>query len=388
MLREGTTHRTSAQLAADVDDIGASLDATADFGSNISTVTASGLVENAGRILELMSDMVVNPTFPSDELDKYRQRQLAGLEEERASPEFLGREKFFQVLYRNFPAAVISATPESVKRVTSEELKAFHEEYYEPNNALLGVVGDVQFEQIIPLIKQHFDGWKGHSARSPDTDTPPPPTSAAVFLIDRPKSVQTNIITGNYAIRRADPDYTALTVMNRVLGGGPSARLFLDLREEKGLTYGVYSSFTSDVYRGAWTTTTEVRNQVTDRALEALMTEFKRIRDEQVPETELAEAQRSIVARFALSLEQPASVLNAWMTVKYYGLPEDYWDRYPEEVAKVNPEIVQRMARKYVDLPHLQIVCVGDAQQIKKVLAKYGPLEVFDTNGKRLEQAE
>ena len=173
--------------------------------------------------------------------------------------------------------------------------------------------------------------------------------------------------------------------MNRVLGEGPSSRLFLNLREEKSYTYGAYSFFNADIYPGPWMASTEVRNAVTDGALHEFMYEFNRIRDEKVPESELDDSRRSIVARFALSLEQPAQLLTFWMTAKYYKLPEDYWDRYPEQVAAVSPEVVQHIAKKYVDLNHMQIVCVGNGKDIKDALKKYGPLEVYDTNGKRVE---
>lgn len=393
MLREGTVNRTSAQLAADVDDIGATLTAGAEFGASTTTVSGSGLVQNADRLLELMSDTVVNPTFPVEELEKYKTRQLAELEQQRADPDFLSREKFFKVLYKDYPASVVSATPDSVKRVTVEQLKDFHSRYYAPNNALLGVVGDVNQEQVLALIKKHFDGWKMRPLVIPSPGALPQPTPAKISLVDRPNSVQTNIVAGDYAVRRADPDFIPLTVMNRILGGGPSARLFLNLREEKGYTYGAYSYFTSETYPGAWTATTEVRNNVTDGSLHEFMAEFKRIREEKVPEAELDDARRSIVARFALSLEQPSTLLNNWLTVKYFNLPEDYWDRYPEEVAKVSQETVQQAARKYVDLDHLQIVCVGDGKaagnekktSIKEILKTYGALEVYDADGKRLE---
>lgn len=385
MLREGTTHRSSAQLATQVDSIGASLRASADFGSSTSTVDASGLVTSADRILDLMSDVVLNPTFPADEFAKYQKRQLAHLEQQRSEPYFLARERFYGDLYGKFPAAVVSATPESLKALTPEKLKEFHDRYYVPNNAILGVVGDVQYDQIVSLIEKYLGGWKSQPVNAPPLGELPPPAPMRIALVDRPGSVQTNILAGDYALRRADPDYIPLTVMNRILGGGPSARLFLNLRENKGYTYGAYSYFTGETYPGAWVANTEVRNAVTDGSMHELMYEFKRIRDEKVPETELDEARRSIVARFALSLEQPAGLLNSWMTVKYYGLPEDYWDRYPEEVSKVTPEVVQRAALKYVDLDHLQFVCVGDGKQIKDVLKKYGPVEVYNTDGKRLE---
>ena len=385
MLREGTTHRSSAQIAKDVDDIGASLSASAGFGSNTSSVNASGLVENTDRILELMSDVVLDPTFPEDELAKYKKRQLAGLQQMRSQPSFLARERFYSVLYGDFPAAEVAATPASVNKVTRGDLEKFHSKYYAPNNAILGVVGDVDYNTIVPLIKKYFGSWKEQSVSNSKLPPLPRPPAAKVVLVDRPDSVQTNILAGDRALRRNDPNYIPLVVTNHILGGGPAARLFLDLREEKGYTYGAYSYFRSDIYPGPWMASTEVRTKVTDGSMEALMDEFKKIRDEDVPDKELDEARRAIVSSFALSLERPSTLLNAWLTVNYYKLPQDYWDQYPEEVTKVTPQVVKETARKYIDLDHLQVVCVGDGKQIKDVLKKYGPLEVYDTNGKKIE---
>lgn len=381
MMREGTTHRNSAQLASEIDAIGAAINPSAAFGSSHSQVVASGLVENTDKLLDLMSDMVINPTFPQDELAKYKARQLADLEQERASPDFLGMERFHRVLYRDFPAAVIAPTPASVKAVSSEQLKQFHEQYYVPNNAILGVAGDVQSKQVMALIEKYFGTWKKQPVSEPKLAALPAPAPAKVYLVDRPGSVQTDIVAGNFALRRTDPDFIPLRVMNRILGEGATGRLFLNLREEKGYTYGAYSYYTADTYPGTFIAETQVRNAVTDGSMHELMGELKRIRDEAVKESDLEDARHAIVASFALSLEHPATLLNYWMTSKYFGLPQDYWDRYPEEVTKVTPEVVQRVARKYVDLSHLQVVCVGDGKQIKDVLSKYGTVEVYDTNG-------
>jgi predicted Zn-dependent peptidase len=385
MLHEGTTHRTSAQVAAQVDSLGATLEASAPFGFSTSRISAAGLVENTDRILELMSDAVLNPTFPQDELDKYKTRQLAALEHQRSEPGFLAQEMFHKVLYRDFPAAEVSATPDSVKHMTAEELKRFHDDTYLPNNSILGVVGDVTYDQIVPAIEKYFGAWKEHPVSRSGLHPLAPPASSRVVLVDRPGSVQTNIMAGDYSVRRADPDFIPLRVMNEILGAGPASRLFLDLREEKGYTYGAYSSFSSDIFPGPWVAQTEVRTPVTDGSLNEMLALFKQIREQNVPQEELGEAQRALVASFALSLERPAALLDAWMTVSYFELPDDYWDSYPEQVAKVSPQVIQEMAKKYVDLAHLQIVCVGDGKQIKDVLKKYGPLEIYDADGKRQE---
>lgn len=385
MLREGTERRASAQLSAEIDELGASLSGSAGFGSNLSEISAGGLVEDADRILELMSDVVLRPAFPAAELEKYKQRALVGLEQQRASPGFLAQERFRRALYKDFPASVISATPESVQRATREELAAFHERHYAPNNAILGVVGDLKADEALALVRKHFGGWKSRLVPEAALGPVPAPEATRIHLVDRPGSVQTNIVVGGFALRRDDPDYVPLRVMHRVLGGGPSARLFLNLREEKGYTYGAYSRFTADIYLGEWQATAEVRNAVTDGALGELIREIKRIGAEKVPEAELGEAQRSIVARFALSLEQPGQLLQYWLDAAYYDLPRDYWDRYPREVMKTSQAKVLEMAKKYGEQRSLTIVCVGDAKEIKGVLEKYGSVSLYDVNGKSLQ---
>jgi predicted Zn-dependent peptidase len=172
-----------------------------------------------------------------------------------------------------------------------------------------------------------------------------------------------------------------MIVMNDVIGGGASARLFLNLREEKGYTYGVYSDFSALRYPGPWRAGGNMRTDVTDGALVEFFNEIRRIRDESVPSKELEESKRSIVAGFALSLEQPSRVLNFAITRKLYGLPADYWDTYSSKIAAVTADDVQRVARKYLNPDALQLVAVGDATKIKTILEKYGAVDVYDTTG-------
>jgi predicted Zn-dependent peptidase len=240
-------------------------------------------------------------------------------------------------------------------------------------------------EQATDLAKKYFGAWKGSPLPEAKPAGVPAPAPAKIYLVDRPGSAQSNILAGGLSLRRSDPDFIALSVMNRVLGGGSAARLFSNLREDKGYTYGAYSRVTSDVYPGTIVANTEVRNAATDGSLHELMYELKRLRDEKVPAAELEECKRSIVSRLALSLQNPVEIINSWLTVKYYGLPADYWDHYSDQVAKVDVDTVQRMARKYIDLDHLQIVVVGDAKEVRSAVTKYGTVLVFDTDGKPVE---
>lgn len=381
MLHEGTVSRTSAQIAKATDNLGASVGGSSSFGTDLSEIDASGLSVDLEALFELMSDITLHPSFPNDELAKYKIRKLAALEEERSDPDFLAQESFYRALYGSFPAAITSPTPDSIQRVDRKLLAEFHRTHYLPNNAILGIAGDVDPDKVLALAKKYFGGWaSGPLYKRADTSITPAGTR--VILVDRPDSVQTSVAVGDTTIPRPDPDFIPLLVANRVIGEGPTSRIFLNLREDKGYTYGAYSHLYPSPYPGPWFAETDVRNAVTGGALHEILVEINRLRDQPVPTQELEESKRAIVARFALSLEHTALLLSRWMEVRYYGLPDDYWDKYPEVVASVDAKKIQEVARKYIDPAHLQIVCVGDAKTIKPVIEKYGKLELFTSEGK------
>jgi predicted Zn-dependent peptidase len=253
---------------------------------------------------------------------------------------------------------------------------------------MLTVVGDVTMKSILPVIEKAFGDWQ--KADVPATTIPAAPVQSAarIFLIDRPGSVQTVIELGTLGIERTSPDYFAVLLANRVLGGGPTGRLFLNLREDKGYTYGAYSSFGGSKYRGTWTASSEVRTDVTEGAMKEFMYELDRLRAEPVTAEELENAKRAIVGSFALSLESPTSLLANIVTQKLYNLPADYWDTYPQKVAAVTAADVQRVANQYLDKEHLQVVAVGDASKARDVLAKYGIVQVYDADGKLIGGSE
>jgi zinc protease len=205
-----------------------------------------------------------------------------------------------------------------------------------------------------------------------------------VFLVERPNSVQTNLIVGVQAIRRTDPDYYALTVLNKVIGGGPTGRLFRHLREDKGYTYGAYSSLQGSRFRGVWEADTDVRTEVTEPALTDLLDELKQVRETPIPAKEFIEAKRSLVAAFARQLESPATLLQNAITLRRFNLPADYWDRYPERIMAITEADAHAMAKKYLDPSRLQVVAVGNGEAIARALRKLGPVEVYDAEGKKI----
>ena len=381
MLREGTKGRTSKELAEEIERLGATIGATSAFGSTEAVVSASGLSENFDAWFKLTTEVLLDPTFPAEELAALKKRLQAQLRQQRAAPSFLARERFNRVLFGNHPAAVITATPQSVDSFTPEILARWHRESYAPQNGLLAIAGDVRPSQLIPKLQQWLGHWQSSSLKPVLPANPVPAQGRNVYLVDRPGSVQTTIALGNIAIDRRSSDYIPMVVLNHILGGGPAARLFLNLREEKGYTYGVYSDFTAVEYPGPWSAGGNMRTEVTADALTEFFSEIRRIRDEKVTEAELAAAQRAITASFALSLEQPSRILSFAVTREIYRLPDDYWESYPAKIMQVSAEGVQRVARKYLDPDKMQLVAVGDGSKIRTALEKYGPVAVYDNNG-------
>jgi zinc protease len=383
LLREGTAKRSSKDIAEQVDALGATLTANSGLSSMISTVNTSGLVENLDQTLDLFADVIRNPTFPQAEVDKYKTRTLAQLQFQRSSAQFLALEQFQKAIYgTSHPASLIAPPAESIKKLTSKDLADFHAMYYRPNNAILAIVGDVTMKEIMPKLEKAFGDWQKGDV--PAVTIPPAPaqSESRIVLVDRPGSVQTVLQLGTLGIERTSPDYFSVLVADRVLGGGPTGRLFLNLREDKGYTYGAYSNFGGTKFRGTWVSQSEVRTDVTEGAMKEFMIELNRMRDQTVPAEELENAKRAIIGGFALSLEQPQTLLQNIITQKLYKLPADYWDTYPQKVSAITAADVQNAAKKYIDMGHLQVVAVGDAAKAREILAKYGKLVVYDAEGK------
>ncbi|HSQ25048.1 MAG TPA: pitrilysin family protein [Pyrinomonadaceae bacterium] len=382
LMREGTSTRKSKDIAEQTDSIGATLTAGSGLSTFTSVITTAGLVENLDQALNLFADVILNPTYPQDEVDKFKARQLQTLNFQRSIPQFLAQERFQRAIYGDHPAGMIAPPADSIKKIASADLAAFHSKYYRPNNAMLAIVGDVTMKEIMPKLQSAFGKWEKGDAPAATIPAVGQPGPMAIQLINRPGSVQTVLQLGNLGIERTNPDYFAVAVMNQILGGGPTGRLFMNLREDKGYTYGAYSSFGGSKYRGTVVASSEVRTDVTEGAMKEFMYELNRMRDEKVTATELENAKRAMVGSFALSLEQPASLLQNIVLVKLYDMPADYWDTYPQKIMAITADDVQRVAQKYIDMGHLQVIAVGDASKTREILAKYGTVQEYDADGK------
>ena len=386
MMREGTGTFSSAQLSQELETIAGTLNVSAGYSTPNASMAGSALTEHFDRVFQIAADVLLNPAFPADEWERFKTRERAQLQQQRTVPGFLGRELFTRVVYGNHPAARISATMQSLDAISRDALTEFHRTRYLPDHAAIALAGDITFAEARKKVEARLGGWKRAGSKKPDVADPPAAGTPKVYLVSRPGSVQTTFVAGTQSMTRTDPDYEELTVANRVLGG-TMGRLFRRLREGKGYTYGIGSGFSATGYRGDWSVSTSVRTEVTEAALTDLLAEIADMRDQTVPADELADAKRAIVASFALSLENPQSVIGYYTERWTYALPADYWDRYPARISAVTAADVQAAARKYWDPAQLQIVAVGDAATTAPILQKKGELQTFDADGRPIQSA-
>jgi predicted Zn-dependent peptidase len=383
LMREGTKTRTSPQISEALETMAASLSVASSLSGVSAAISGSSLTEDFGRLTDLAADVLLDPAFAPAEWDRFKTRTKAGLVQQRTNPSFLASETFNRVVFGSHPAARVSATAANLDAITPEALAEFHRAHYVPDNAVMAFAGDISLADARKLAESKLAGWKKAGVAKAAVVDPPPMGPPKVYLVARPGSVQTTLYVGGQSMSRTDPDYAALSVVNRVLGG-TMGRLFRHLREEKGYTYGIGSGFSASLYRGSWISSTSVRTDVTDPALTDLLAEIAELRDTPVPDNELADAKRAIVGSFARDLESPQQVLGYYLDNWTYGLPADYWDTYPARVMAVTGAQAQAAAQKYWASGRLQIVAVGDAK-VADILRKKGELEVYDADGKPMK---
>lgn len=384
MMREGTATLTTTQISEQLETMAAFVNIGTGMSALDANLTGSALTEHLGKVFDIASDILLHPSFPDEEFAKYKTRTKTSLNQNRSFPGFLGQELYNKAMYGDDPAGRLLMTPDQLDKVTRAAMVEFHRAKYVPDHAAIAFAGDISYDRAKQLVESRLGAWKRTGAPMIAATDPPAIGPPKVWLVDRPSSVQTNFIVGTQAIERTNPDYDVLEVMNQVVGGGPTGRLFLHLREEKGYTYGAYSNMSAGRYRGTWSASTDVRSDVTEPALRDLLAELVAIRDTTVPAKELQDRKRALVASFALSLESPQQMLTYYVTRWIYKLPADYWNEYPQRVMAVTAAQVQAAARKYLDPARVQIVAVGDGKKIQEILRKFGKLEVYDTEGKKV----
>lgn len=382
LLTEGTESKTSREIADEVARLGAALHAGAN--SDYTTVAASSLSTFSDNILELMADVVLRPSFPENEVELAKQNTKESLKQQRAQPSFLASETVARVMFGEHPYHVTAPTPESVDATTRDRLVEFHRSMFVANNAVLVVVGDVKTEAIIARTESLFGGWQQGKVAGDNFPRPPLRTSRAAYIIDRPGSAQANIVIANPGITRTSPDYFPMLLMHTVLGANASSRLFMNLREEKGYTYGAYSSLDARRTAGTFRATAEVRTPVTGDSLKEFFYELDRIRKEPISEKELSDAKAYLTGVYPIRLETQEGLIDQLVQIKVFGLPDNYLDIYRDRVQSVTLEQILHVAKKYVKPDEAAIVIVGDGSELVEQVKPYAEnIEFYNTAGKK-----
>ncbi|MFK7989232.1 MAG: M16 family metallopeptidase [Sandaracinaceae bacterium] len=386
MLKEGTRSRTSAELAESVEFLGADLMTGSDE-ENV-YVMVRALADQLDEAMELLADVARNPRFSQTELNRLKTRELNRLRLSSQEPRYLARRELYRELYGNHPYAHTDATPESVEAVTRRDLQSWHRANFVPNNALLIAVGNVEPAAVQAAAASHFSGWSRRDVAETTYAAPPERTQREVLVVDRPQSVQSVIYVGNLALPRNDADFVPLTVANQVLGGSAASRLFMDLREQRSLTYGAYSAVGERVQVGPWVAYAAVRNEVTADAMAGFVEHIERIVAEQAPDDEVANARNYLSDSFPLQIETASRVAYMVEEQQVYGLPDDYWASYRTAIRAVTPQQAHEAAREYIHPDRALIVAVGKAADIVAPLRRYGPVRVIDTDGEEVATYE
>jgi len=384
LLTEGTENYSSQQLAEKIERLGAGLSAHSSF--DFTSISASSLSFYTSAIFEMLSEIVLKPTFPENEIDLYRRNLLENLKFQRSQPPFLAGEQAARLIYGKHPYSHVSLQPKDVEGITREKLRATHRAALIPNNAVMLIVGDVRRDEVIKELEQHLDGWESGEAPKRSFAEVPTRQQRSITVVDRPGSSQSNIVIANSGLDRLSPDFFPALVMNQVLGAGASSRVFMNLREEKGYTYGAYTRMDARSLAGDIEATAEVRNDVTGESISEFFKEFERIRSERVGSDELLDAQNFLTGVFPIRAETQEGLTTLLLNRELYGLPDDYLQTYREKVSAVTAEQVQDAAQKYIRPDEMAIVVVGDAESVVPQINKFAPtVEVFDTDGKLVE---
>lgn len=377
LLTEGTASRSAQQIAAAIDGVGSSLDASS--GTDFANVSVTVTSDQLDLALELLADVVLRPSFPAAELERWRRKSLSSLEVQRANPGYLAEIAFQRLVFGAYPyGSPARGTPESLAGLSRDDLAAFHRSHYLPGGSILAIVGDFRQEQAMAAVERAFGGWAGGAAPRPPALELPAYERPKVVVVDKPDAVQTQIRVGQAALAYTDPDFFTAAVYDTVLGGSSSGRLFKEVRIKRGLAYGAYSRFAEQLVTGSFAASTSTKTASTVQALRLTLDEIAGMAKAPVPAAELDEAKTYLNGAFPLEIESAGQVAQRVLTALGYGLGREFLDSYRDRISAVSAAAIQRFAGTRIHPERSVVVLVGNAAAFGPELAKQlGPFETI-----------
>lgn len=364
LLPQGTSQRDASRIRLQIESVGGSLSASAD--SDYAVLSLSILKKDLSMGLSVLSDILLNPLFAPSEIERKGTELKARLKRMEEDPQQVARLAFAKKMFGLHPYAFPSeGSPAGLSSITREEITRFYQAYYRPNNVTILIVGQITLEESVSLLQDYLKGWEPLPIQPPALVQPALLTGPVIETIDRPIT-QANIIWGHLGIARSNPDFYALQVMNYILGGGGFvSRLMDSIRDNLGLTYGIYSHFDAREYPGSFQIVLETKNQNANQALSEVLKEMKRFLEKGVSQTELTEAQAYLTGSFPLKMDTNAKLVRLLGAIELYGLGLDFPERYSRLINQVTAEEVLRGARKYLQPEKFLLVVVGNQKEIQ-----------------------
>ncbi|MCK4775969.1 MAG: insulinase family protein, partial [Candidatus Krumholzibacteria bacterium] len=383
-LNKGTETRSALQLAKWIESVGGSVNnwTTGDY----SAVSIGILGEYLDVAYDYLQDIVLHPTFPEDELALISKRIKTALELELSQPAAVGQRHLRNRVYGDHPYAK-QPTVGSVEAITRDDVVNFYKTNFVPNNVMIAVVGDVKWKDVRKSLKSRFGGWEPGTPQQVTYGGAPEANDTQIFLYHKTGAVQTEIFIGHLAPNALNPDWPAIVVGNRILGGGSSSRLFANIRETKGWTYSIRTSFAREKDLGFFVARTPVRTEVTDSVLVELMSELERITEEPVTAEELDDAKSYLVGNFPITIETPDQIAMQVTRYKLLGLDQKDLEGYRDRMDAVTIEDVSRVMGEYLHPNRAYVVLVGDGQQIAEKVGALADVEMFDLTGEPVSLA-
>ena len=383
MMNEGTTSKSKEVFDEEVDLIGASVN----VGSTGGTVNA--LTKYIDKAVALMSDALRHPSFPAASLEKLRQQSIQGLKSEEKDASAISSRVVNALNFGISHPYGEFETEETFKNITLDDVKNAYAAYVTSDRGYLVFVGDINTAQAKSIATKYFADWKGNKLQLKVPPVPAKQAASEIDVVDVPNAVQTIIkVTQPTDIRLSSADYFAVLLVNQILGGGPDARLFKNLRERHGFTYGANSTTRDDRFgSGLFTASASVRNAVADSAVREFMTELKVIRSEKVTPEELQNVKNYLSGRFALDFEKPATIARFALNIATEKLPKDFYRTYLQKINALTADDIQKAAQKYIPA-NPRIIMTGKASDFSTKLAGLGyPVNYFDSYAKPVTTA-
>jgi zinc protease len=375
LLDEGTSERDANQIAAAVADLGGRLGSGADW--DVGQLQVELLSQHAEEGLALLAELATRSTFPPEEIERQRRRRLAELMRRRSDPSFLADERLLRAVYGDAPyGRTVLGDEESLARLDRERVLGLFTACYGLAGGVLIAAGDLDPEAFVARAEAVLGGLDAGIAAEVPAHSPPPAGPLRVEIVDRPRAAQTELRLGHAGIARAHPDYIPLMLANVLLGGKFTSRINLNLRERHGYTYGATSRFDARRGPGPFVVRAAVGTAVAGAAAREVLAEIRRLRDEPVEPEELADTVAYVVGSFPYTLQTGAGLGDRLETLAAYGLPDDYYDRFPQAVEAVDRERVLAMARRHLRPDELVVVAVGPADELAPQLEDLGPVTV------------